>query len=112
MLQIKNRPYGARLLPIAAVTVILIVVDQAMSKLKLTYELTSGLEGEYGPSSLHYAGFAYDFIVHGNMSLLEHELPERVAARLGQDFDVIWNGTKRQLHVKFQPKISFKKLEE
>lgn len=109
MLKIKDGPYGARLSPVAAIVAMFIVVDQAMNELGLTYELTSGLEGEHMPGSLHYVGMAHDWTVRTSSPYphsRENELHTLVTLNLGQDFDVVWKADKRRLHVEYQPKTS------
>jgi len=123
MLKIKKGRYGTRLDPVTAKVVAFMIVDQAMEKEGLVYEVSSGLEGEHMPGSLHYIGNAWDWTVRSWVSITieRGSLSGTIGARLkrmvadvrnrvGDDFDVVWKPTKKRLHLEFQPKKSFGRL--
>lgn len=111
MLKIKAGAFGARLNPVAAVSAMLIVVDQVMTELGFDYELTSGIEGEHMPGSLHYIGLAYDWTIRNPRGVISKDtLQNQVRDRLGDDFDVVWIADKYRLHVEYQPKRSYGRL--
>lgn len=111
MLQIKGGAYGARLSEAAALAAMMIIVDQAMTKLELTYELSSGIEGAHMIGSLHFIGHALDFTVRSTIQPKQSALLlADVKARLADDFDVTWTKAKALLHVEWQPKKPIGKL--
>lgn len=74
--------------------------------------ITSGLEGEHMPGSLHYVGRAIDVrradrvvLPDGNVRFPDAELARRqrdiIAARLGPDFDVVLEAT--HVHIEYDP---------
>ena len=77
----------------------------------LTYEMSSALEGEHMPGSLHFVGLAYDWTVREEITeLIGADIRQRVKDNLGDDFDVLWDQEDRRLHVEFQPKRSYGRL--
>lgn len=84
---------------IPAVLVALYVYSGHESEL----EITSGVEGQHSPASLHYVGYALDF---GIRNLPEGVDPVDVAGeirdRLTGEYDVVLEAT--HIHVEFQPK--------
>ena len=111
MFRIKIGRFGARVSPLAAIAAMFIVVKEVMDFHGLDYEMSSALEGEHMPGSLHFVGLAYDWTVRENITdLIGNDILQRVKENLGDDFDVIWKQDVRRLHVEFQPKRSFGRL--
>lgn len=111
MFRIKGGPYGARLSPLAAIAAMFIVVKEVMDFHGLSYEMSSALEGEHMPGSLHFVGLAYDWTVREDITdLIGADIQQRCKENLGDDFDVIWKQVHRRLHIEFQPKRSFGRL--
>ena len=84
---------------------------EAIEEAGFDYEISSGIEGEHMVGSLHYIGNAVDWairsLVVGNQGT---SMANRIADRLGDDFDIIWNEQKKVLHSEWQPKESYGKL--
>ncbi len=111
MFRIKSGPYGARLSPLAAIAAMFIVVKEVMDYHGLDYEMSSAMEGEHMPGSLHFVGMAYDWTVREEITeLIGNDISRRVKENLGDDFDIIWKQSSRRLHIEFQPKRSFGRL--
>jgi hypothetical protein len=80
----------------------LIVSEQVYRDYGTELVVTSVIDGQHTPGSLHYAGCAAD--------LRTRDLPEgkaphvrfQIAERLGADFDVALEAT--HIHLEFQPK--------
>jgi hypothetical protein len=113
MLKIKDGLFGARLTPFSAAAAVFMIVDEAMTFEGFggDYELTSGIEGEHVPGSIHFFGLAWDYTIRKTVIGDRAErMRSRAAENLGDDFDVIYNAEKRRLHVEFQPKRSYGRL--
>lgn len=68
-------------------------------------ELTSVMNGEHMPGSLHYVGQACDLSIKNIESNNLEQLKDDLKYRLGPDFDVILSSD--HIHIEFQPKKSY-----
>lgn len=68
--------------------------------------ITSGLEGEHMPGSLHYEGRALDFrtIAQGMGDGDIRDVAADIRGELGGDFDVVIERT--HLHIEYDPKLT------
>jgi len=88
------------------------VVDQWMENFSFEYEITGGIEGEHMTGSMHFKGDALDWTIRNHTpSQSVKDLFLRVRDSLGEDFDVILNYEKLRLHIEFEPKTSYGRLD-
>lgn len=111
-MRIKKGKYGARVDRVTAAVMVVVIVKEVMDEMDLDYELTSQLEGEHMPGSLHFVGLAWDWTVRSSIIVpsVGLALRDTLKKRLADDFDVVWKKNKKQLHIEFQPKRSLGKL--
>lgn len=68
--------------------------------------ITSGIDSEHIPTSLHYLGLAVDFRLHNIPEELRFEMIGAVRKILGASYQVIWEdrGTSNEhLHIEYDP---------
>lgn len=65
--------------------------------------ITSGLEGEHSPGSLHYYGLAIDMRTRYFSDIEVSQVAAQLTKDLGDDFDVVI--TKTHIHCEYDPKI-------
>ena len=63
--------------------------------------ITSGFEGTHAHNSLHYKGLALDFRTRHLTDNQRVEVMDHLRARLGDDYDVVFEGD--HFHVEFDP---------
>tara|TARA_Y100000310_G_scaffold336832_1_gene422402 strand:+ start:1579 stop:1881 length:303 start_codon:yes stop_codon:yes gene_type:complete len=78
------------------------VADQVYMELSAEAVMTSGVEGRHSHGSIHYAGGAFDLRI-SNIPGAEQLARDRLAERIGADFDVVLEGN--HIHVEYQPKV-------
>jgi len=97
----------AKLDRVSAIAVLFCVVDRAYHSKNHDPVITSGVDGKHSPTSLHYAGAAWDFGVHGISEDDRAAIAGDINTRLGTDFDVIYEGAgtpNAHIHVEWQPR--------
>ena len=100
MIHIKR---GVRLHGIMPEVVLAIVVaGQVYDQLEKELVVTSVLDGKHMRASIHYIGGAVDLGLPGEHGIAARN---RIARRLGGDFDVILESN--HIHVEWQPKREY-----
>lgn len=66
--------------------------------------ITSAIDGKHSRGSLHYVGLALDFRTNNMPSGELPRIRDKIAARLGENFDVVLE--KDHLHVELDPKLA------
>lgn len=64
--------------------------------------ITSGMEGDHGPTSLHYAGLAVDMRTHSTPKEILPDVIRYIKTALGKEYDVILETD--HLHIEYDPK--------
>ena len=78
------------------------VAERIWSGYGIGLTLTSARDGRHSETSLHYAGAAVDFRIHGMSSDALAEAVRALKESLGRDFDVILETD--HVHVEYQPR--------
>lgn len=93
---------GARVAPEQVAALVFVVVYSVFNDYGHNAVLTSGLDGEHSPKSLHYKGLAWDF---RGKHLSDDTRPQVIAdlrEALGPDFDVV-ESNHGAIHIEFDP---------
>jgi hypothetical protein len=80
----------------------IVAAERAYAEIGCELMLTSGIEGQHGRGSLHFAGCAVDFRTQNVPADKLQPLVEKIRYALGADFDVVLE--KNHCHVEWQPK--------
>jgi hypothetical protein len=103
MLSIKSGDNGVDLNGMKPETLagFVVVVFYFIMEIKQPCRLTSGTEGPHGHNSLHFAGLAFDIGKAGVREVFQPKVRADLAARLGDQFDVVDEGN--HWHIEYQP---------
>ena len=78
------------------------IAEQCCAELGTDCTVTSAVEAKHGAKSLHYVGRAIDIRTRTLTPERQETLRERIASRLGTDFDVLREAT--HIHIEWDPK--------
>lgn len=80
----------------------IVVAEGAYREAGVDLTITSGIDGKHMLGSFHYSGSAVDLRTNGLPEEKKEPLRKTIAERLGQDYDVLFEGD--HIHCEFQPK--------
>lgn len=84
--------------------VAMMIANEVMKELDQEFRNTSNADGEHSVASLHYTGNAIDVGLRYVPRQVWETARERIAHRLGKEFDVVLEPSKNHIHIEFQPK--------
>lgn len=92
------------------------ITDRLCERYNYDIQITSGVEGQHSEKSLHYVGYAFDFVLIGIKGgtdiLVEYRrIADALAKALELDFDVVMETAKLHLHVEYQPKRGYQTID-
>jgi hypothetical protein len=92
----------------------MVITDRLCERAHYDVLLTSGAEGQHSEKSLHYVGYAFDFVllgIKGDVLVEYRKIKEALAKALERDFDVVMETQPLHLHVEYQPKRGYQTID-
>lgn len=92
------------------------IADRLCERYNYDVQITSGVEGEHAPKSLHPVGYAFDFVLIGIKGgtdiLVEYRrIADALAKALERDFDVVMESQPLHIHTEYQPKRGYQTID-